>query len=82
MNNQVSSNGKHALELNNINCYYDTFRAVKDVSLKLEKQKITAFIGPSGCGKSTVLRTINRMNDLIPGARIEGEVFFHGQKFI
>jgi phosphate transport system ATP-binding protein len=52
---------------------------VKDVNLKIETQKITAMIGPSGCGKSTVLRAFNRMNDLVPIARTEGEVLFHGQ---
>jgi phosphate transport system ATP-binding protein len=76
---QKSTNGRYALELQEINCYYGNFRAVKDVNLKIERQKITAFIGPSGCGKSTVLRVLNRMNDLIPGARVEGVVHFHGQ---
>jgi len=75
----ISPNGRYALQLNDVHCYYNSFRAVKDVSLKLERQKITAFIGPSGCGKSTMLRTLNRMNDLIPGARVEGQVMFHGQ---
>ncbi|MEW5960347.1 MAG: phosphate ABC transporter ATP-binding protein PstB [Chloroflexota bacterium] len=73
------TNGKYALELRQLHCYYGSFRAVKDVDLKIEQKKITAFIGPSGCGKSTVLRALNRMNDLIPGARTEGEIFFHGQ---
>jgi len=76
--NEHTTNGRYALELKNINCYYGNFRAVKDVDLKIERRKITAFIGPSGCGKSTVLRALNRMNDLIPGARVEGEVMFHG----
>jgi phosphate transport system ATP-binding protein len=73
----VSANGKYALEINDLHCYYGSFRAVKDSSFEIERQKITAFIGPSGCGKSTVLRALNRMNDLIPGARVEGEVLFH-----
>ena len=73
------TNGKYALEINNLNCYYGNFRAVKNSSLKIEQNKITAFIGPSGCGKSTVLRALNRMNDLIPGARAEGEVLLHGK---
>jgi phosphate transport system ATP-binding protein len=76
--NGHSTNRKYALELKNLNCYYGDFRAVKDVDLKIERRKITAFIGPSGCGKSTVLRALNRMNDLIPGARVDGEVLFHG----
>ena len=59
--------------------YYGSFRAVKDVNLNIERQKITAIIGPSGCGKSTVLRSFNRMNDFIPGTRVEGEILFHKQ---
>lgn len=75
----ATPNGKYALELHDVNCYYGNFRAVKAVDLKFERQKITALIGPSGCGKSTVLRALNRMNELIPGARTEGQVVFHGQ---
>ena len=58
--------------------YYGDFRAVRDVSLDIRRHEITAFIGPSGCGKSTVLRCLNRMNDLIPTARVEGSVEYHG----
>jgi phosphate transport system ATP-binding protein len=58
--------------------YYGAFRAVRDVDLAIRQNEITAFIGPSGCGKSTVLRCFNRMNDLIPGARVEGTVLYHG----
>ena len=58
--------------------YYGDFRAVRDVNLYIRRGEITAFIGPSGCGKSTVLRCFNRMNDLIPGARVEGSVQYHG----
>jgi phosphate transport system ATP-binding protein len=76
---QTSSNGRYALELKDVHCYYGKFRAVKETDLKIERQKITSFIGPSGCGKSTVLRALNRMNDLIPGAYLKGEVLFHGQ---
>jgi len=72
-------NGRYALEINDLNCYYGSFRAVKETSLNIERQKITAFIGPSGCGKSTVLRSLNRMNELIPGGRVEGEVLFKGK---
>ena len=61
-----------------ISIYYDTFRAVTNVSLTIYENEITAFIGPSGCGKTTVLRTLNRLNDLIPGARVEGEVDYRG----
>ena len=58
--------------------YYGDFRAVREVTLDVHQHEITAFIGPSGCGKSTVLRCFNRMNDLIPGARVEGTVLYHG----
>ncbi len=75
----ASSNGKYAIEARDMHVYYGNFRAVKNVSLQVEPQKITALIGPSGCGKSTVLRSFNRMNDLIPVARTEGEVLFHGE---
>jgi phosphate transport system ATP-binding protein len=59
--------------------FYGDFHAVKDVDLTISKNKITALIGPSGCGKSTVLRSFNRMNDLIPVARVQGDVLFHGK---
>lgn len=59
--------------------YYGDFMAVRDSHVPIEKGKITGFIGPSGCGKSTVLRSLNRMNDLVPGFRFEGSVQYHGQ---
>jgi phosphate transport system ATP-binding protein len=62
----------------NVSIYYGSFRAVTDVSLTIYENEITAFIGPSGCGKTTVLRTLNRMNDLISAARVEGEVHYRG----
>src|SRR4026209_1400949 len=58
--------------------YYGAFKAVREVTLKIRPNEIAAFIGPSGCGKSTVLRCFNRMNDTIPGARVEGHVKYHG----
>jgi phosphate transport system ATP-binding protein len=58
--------------------YYGQFRAVRDVELDIRKNEITAFIGPSGCGKTTVIRCFDRMNDLIDGARVEGQVLYHG----
>jgi len=73
------SNGNYAVEARRLHVYYGSFLAVNDISLQIETQKITAIIGPSGCGKSTVLRAFNRMNDLVPIARTEGEVLFHGQ---
>jgi phosphate transport system ATP-binding protein len=74
-----SSNGKYAIEAQNINIYYGSFRAVKEVSLQFVPRHITALIGPSGCGKSTVLRAFNRMNDLVPTSRLDGKVLYHGQ---
>ncbi len=66
------------LELSDVNAYYGDFHAVDSVSLPIREKEVTAFIGPSGCGKSTVIRSINRMNDLIPTARIEGAITYHG----
>ena len=68
-----------AIKAVDLNIYYGDFHAVRDVNLTIERNKITSMIGPSGCGKSTVLRCFNRMNDLIPSARVEGEVLFGGQ---
>lgn len=67
-------------ELNNVNVYYGNSLAVSDVSLEIFKNQITAFIGPSGCGKTTILRCLNRMNDLIPSARVEGSIKYHGEE--
>ena len=68
-----------SLDVSDLNIFYGAFKAVEGVSLTVEAKKITAFIGPSGCGKSTVLRTLNRMHELIPGARAEGKVLLDGQ---
>lgn len=68
-----------AIEANNLNIYYGNFCAIKEVSIKIERQKITAIIGPSGCGKSTMLRSFNRMNELVPSAHATGEVLLNGQ---
>ncbi len=62
-----------------LNVFYGDFHAVHDVNLSFGKNEITALIGPSGCGKSTVLRCLNRMNDLVPSARVEGDITYHGQ---
>ena len=67
------------IELRDCSFYYGRFRAVANVSLPIHQNRITAFIGPSGCGKSTVLRGINRMLDLTPGARVEGEIIYRDQ---
>jgi phosphate transport system ATP-binding protein len=66
------------IEVNDLNVYYSKFKAVEDVTLTIEPRTVTAFIGPSGCGKSTFLRTLNRMHEVIPGARVEGEVRIDG----
>jgi len=66
------------VELDGLSCYYGSFRAIRDVSTSIQRNRITALIGPSGCGKSTLLRTMNRMNDLVPGFRVEGRVVFEG----
>ncbi|MDD9371616.1 MAG: phosphate ABC transporter ATP-binding protein PstB [Acidimicrobiales bacterium] len=65
-------------EIRDLSVYYGDFRAVREVNLDVRQREITAFIGPSGCGKSTVLRCLDRMNDLIPGARPEGTINYHG----
>jgi phosphate transport system ATP-binding protein len=75
----MTQNGNHAVELQDLSVYYGQHRAVEHVSLSIERNKIIAFIGPSGCGKTTVLRSINRMNDLIPGSRVEGAIMYRGQ---
>jgi phosphate transport system ATP-binding protein len=70
--------GASVFETKNVSIYYGSFRAVTEVSLSIHENEITAFIGPSGCGKTTVLRTLNRMNDLVVGARVEGDVHYRG----
>jgi phosphate transport system ATP-binding protein len=62
----------------NLNLYYSSFQALKNVNIKIPEREITAFIGPSGCGKSTLIKTLNRMNDLVEGCRIEGKVLLDG----
>jgi len=70
------------MQIRNLNFYYGNFKALSDVSLELAKNKVTAFIGPSGCGKSTLLRTFNRMFDLYPNQRAEGEIVFRGENVL
>ena len=76
---EAALEGPAVLSCRDVNIFYGSFRAVSDVTLDFPHQQITALIGPSGCGKSTLLRSLNRMNDLVPGARVEGEVSYHGQ---
>ncbi|WP_285025222.1 phosphate ABC transporter ATP-binding protein PstB [Plantibacter sp. ME-Dv--P-122b] len=67
-----------SIEVNDLNVFYGSFMAVEGVSLQIQPRTVTAFIGPSGCGKSTFLRTLNRMHEVVPGARVEGEVLIDG----
>jgi phosphate transport system ATP-binding protein len=75
----LQTSSSNILESKNLNIYYGNFRAVRDVNLSIERNKVTAIIGPSGCGKSTLLRAFNRMNELVPDTHIEGNVIFEGQ---
>jgi len=70
---------EYAITTNNLSIHYGSYTAVKNVNIKVERQKITAIIGPSGCGKSTLLRAFNRMNDFVPNCRVTGELRLHGQ---
>ena len=73
---------KNAIEVRDLNFFYGSFQGLKKINLDIEEGKVTAFIGPSGCGKSTLLRTLNRMYDLYPGQRAEGEINFYGQNIL
>ena len=70
---------EYAITTNNLSIHYGSYTAVKNVNIKVERQKVTAIIGPSGCGKSTLLRAFNRMNDFVPNCRVTGELLLHGQ---
>ena len=74
----MNSNDTRIL-VKDFNCYYGDFKALKDINMEIKKNKVTALIGPSGCGKSTFLRSINRMNDLIPNVKYEGNIIFDGK---
>ena len=71
-----------ALKIKNLNFFYGSFQGLKNINLDILERKVTAFIGPSGCGKSTLLRTLNRMYDLYPGQRAEGEITFYGENIL
>lgn len=79
MKNKKNSNNKIRMSLSNVNVFYGQKQALFDVSLPIEKNQVTAFIGPSGCGKSTLLRCLNRMNDIIPSCRVEGDILLDGE---
>ncbi|MEJ2758603.1 MAG: phosphate ABC transporter ATP-binding protein PstB [Anaerolineales bacterium] len=81
-NNTPPQSDPFALQIKDLNVYYGTFRAVKHVNLDIQRNKITAIIGSSGCGKSTMLRSINRMNELIANTRMEGEIFYRGENVL
>ncbi len=70
---------KNIFNITNLDLYYDKFQALKNINLDIEKNKVLALIGPSGCGKSTFLRTLNRMNDLVEGCKINGEIIYNNQ---
>lgn len=80
----ISSNipSTNALEIKNLNFFYGSFQGLKNINLDILERKVTAFIGPSGCGKSTLLRTFNRMYDLYPGQRADGEINFYGENIL
>lgn len=73
---------KNVFKVENLNLYYGDFQALKNINLDIKEKKVTALIGPSGCGKSTFLRTLNRMNDLVDGCRIEGNIEFHDENLL
>ena len=75
---RVAATGSRIFELDGVSIFYGSFRAVTDVSLTIYEHQITAFIGSSGSGKTTVLRAFNRMNDLVPSARMEGDIYYRG----
>ena len=79
---QVPRAAKECVTIRNLDFFYGSTRALKSINLPLYENKVTAFIGPSGCGKSTLLRVLNRMYDLYPGQRAEGEVIFDGQNIL
>ena len=80
----VSSNTQaiNAIEIKNLNFFYGSFQGLKNINLNILERKVTAFIGPSGCGKSTLLSTLNRMYDLYPGQRAEGEINFYNENIL
>ena len=80
--NTQNSSSNFILQIRNLNVYYGNFRAVKNIDLDIIRNKITAIIGSSGCGKSTMLRSINRMNELIPSTKVEGEILYNGENIL
>jgi phosphate transport system ATP-binding protein len=79
MSANSNSDPKYVMETRDLDIYYGSFKAVTNVNMKVERNKVTAIIGPSGCGKSTLLRAFNRMNELYAGTSIKGQVMFYGE---
>ena len=75
---EIITDNKNKVHVEKMNFYYGAVQALFDINMDIAEKKVTAFIGPSGCGKSTFLRTLNRMNDIIDGTRIEGKVMIDG----
>ena len=78
----VSGDSRAKVDIQGLSVYYGKFRALADINLSVHEKRITAIIGPSGCGKSTLLRSFNRMNDLTPGCRMEGEIYLDGENVL
>jgi phosphate transport system ATP-binding protein len=81
-NSSMNTPAVNAIEIKNLNFFYGSFQGLKNINLNILERKVTAFIGPSGCGKSTLLRTLNRMYDLYPGQRAEGEINFYNENIL
>jgi len=79
---QASTAASERLSVRNLNFYYGKFHALKDINLSIPEHRVTAFIGPSGCGKSTLLRTFNRMYELYPGQKADGEIMLDGENIL
>ena len=79
MGKPVKNEENYKFEINNLNLHYGDFHALKNINMNIEKNQITAFIGPSGCGKSTFLKTLNSLNDLVDGVKIDGNVYLDGK---
>ena len=79
---EAGQEAKKSLDIRNLNFYYGDFQGLKNVNLPIHEKKVTAFIGTSGCGKSTLLRTMNRMYDLYPKQRAEGQILFNGKNIL
>ncbi|MEO8101629.1 MAG: phosphate ABC transporter ATP-binding protein PstB [Betaproteobacteria bacterium] len=82
MNTALSTTEPSKIRIRNLNFFYGKFQGLRDINLEIAEHHITAFIGPSGCGKSTLLRTFNRMYDLYPGQRAEGEIIMNGKNVL